>query len=122
MFETLFSIGSSLLGGGGDSKESSGSSGSAGAAYAQAIEASDKTSKGFLKKAIADAAEGRSGVKTNLEPKQQERSKYTEELIAMYRNADTPNTRQALIQQLRNNGNHRIALNLESSLPEEKEA
>ena len=119
MFETLFSIGSSLLGGGGDSK---GSSGSSGAAYAQAVKASDKTSKGFLKKAIADAAEGRSGVKTNLEPKQQERSKYTEELIAMYRNADTPNTRQALIQQLRNNGNHRIALNLESSLPEEKEA
>ena len=49
-------------------------------------------------------------------------SKYTEDLITLYRNADTESTRQALIKQLRNNGNHRIALNLESSLPEEKEA
>lgn len=116
--ETVFNVGRRFFGGG----DSKGSSGNAGAAYAKAIEASDRTSKGFLKKAITMAAEGRSGVKTNLEPKQQERSKYTEELITMYRNADSPNTRQALLQQLRNNGNHRIALNLESSLSEEQEA
>jgi len=122
MFESLIGNVVSSVFGGGDSKESSGSSGNAGAAYAKAIEASNKTSQGFLKKAITMAAEGRSGSKTNLEPKQQERSKYTEDLITLYRNADTESTRQALIKQLRNNGNHRIALNLESSLPEEKEA
>lgn len=114
---SAFNIVTNLVGsflGGNDNK----SSGDSGAAYAKAVRESSKKTAGFVKKAMTLAAENRSGVQTNLTPKQLEQSKYAQELLAMYREADTPSLRNAIIQQLRNNGNHRIALNLQSDIEE----
>ena len=62
------------------------------------------------------AAEGRSGTKTNLPTPDTEESEYTkdqQEIIRLYNSARSDEFRKALVQQLKTNGNNRLAFELE---------
>ena len=97
-------------------KDKNKSSGSWGDAYAAAAKESAQVTKGFVKQAMTMAAEGRSGTKTNLPTPNTEESKYTkdqQEIIRLYNSARSDEFRKALVQQLKANGNNRLAFELE---------
>lgn len=97
-------------------KNKSNSSASLGDAYAAAAKESAQATKGFVKQALTMAAEGRSGTKTNLPTPNTAESEYTkdqQEIIRLYNSARSDQFREALIQQLKSNGNNRLAFELE---------
>ena len=97
-------------------KDKSNSSASFGDAYAAAAKESAKLSKSFLKQSMSLSAENRAGPQTNLPTPATKESEYTKdqiEIIRLYNSARSDDFRKALVQQLKANGNNRLAFELE---------